>query len=110
MQTQVGLAFGWRLLNAEQRQTVKRFWMTQPLGRYLLPWEMGKLAKVNMQRKIEPHEDDEMQSTWIKWCRQNNHDQQTIPGDCEEWFSWLDFAAEKYSEVLPAMATDWNAR
>jgi len=109
MQTQVGLGFAWLLLDGKQKELVKAAWSRHPMGRYLLPFEIGRILKTEIKKTVKDTEADSMTRTWIDFCREANIGQDSNPSDCREWFAWLDYAVKNYQEPLPvASGTDWH--
>lgn len=110
MQTQVGLGFAWLLLNENQRAQVKAVWSKYPPGRYLLPFELGRLLRVEIKQTISDDQDNSMKKTWIDFCRTGDFGQDSVPITSPEWLGWLDYAGKHYQEPLPLVAsgTDWH--
>lgn len=109
MQTQVGLGFAWLSLNDGQRERIRAIWKSHPLGRFLLPYEIAKILRIEFKRTVKDEEAGSMYQTWIDFCRNHNKSQDDIPSDHDEWFMWLDFVIPNYQEPLPvASGGDWN--
>lgn len=111
MRKPVELGFAWLLLDENQRATIKRVWLKYPRGRYLLPFEMGRILKIELKKTASDAEQENMWESWIDFCRQTNSDQDSIPFDHSEWFAWVDFVASNYQEPLElTTGSDWNER
>lgn len=109
MQTRVALAFAWRLLNENQRRQIQRAWSELPRGRPLLPFEIGRILKIEITQTVKEEQKDSMNRTWIDFCREANIDQDSNPFDDREWLGWLDYAAINYCEpAIVDAKTDWN--
>ncbi len=99
MQTQVGLGFVWLLLNENQKAEVKRAWSKFPRGRHLMPFEIGRILKMELKKTVEDPQADSMMRTWIDF----------LPFERDEWWAWMDYAVKNYCEPLPvAGRTDWG--
>jgi hypothetical protein len=109
MQTQVALAFAWQLLNAEQRTSIKARWASLPLGRFLFPFEVGRILKIRLEKTVRDQEDESMRLTWIDFCHERDLTQDALPMDHDEWFDWLEYSLRHYVEILPMPKTDWGA-
>lgn len=90
------------LLNDDE--ALKALDLARSKGRYLIPAEVSLLIKRELTKTITENEQQNMQGTWIEFCKEKNLDQSTSLTDPIALEVWWDYVSKNYHHPLPASA------
>jgi hypothetical protein len=99
METAIAQGFLRHLLNEEEAQTVLN--CVKRKGRYLIPLEVSKILKKNIQKTVSDGEAANMLETWTEFCKTENCDQRTGCTEPEVVEKWFDYAMKNYHQAMP---------
>lgn len=58
---------------------------------------------MEMKQTLTDQEEESMKKTWIDFCRGTDITQDSTPFTHQEWFDWLNYAANHYQKPLPVL-------